>query len=245
MAVSKIIGVITARGGSKGIPGKNIKLLAGKPLIAYTIEAARESGVFDRLILSTDDEKIAEVAREYGCEVPFMRPAELARDDTPHLPVIQHAVGWLKEKEGYTPEGVMVLQPTSPLRQPFHIKEAVELFESRGADSVLSVGEIPENFSYQKAMIIDENGMLRLIGGRPVYERIARRQELTKTYWSVGMIYLLRTNILSDPVNPNLYGERTAPYYVDEKYVTDINIPKDWEAAEKALDKLKKEYKGE
>src|SRR3989338_3168404 len=109
----KILGVITARGGSKGIPGKNIKSLLGKPLIAYTIEAAKKSGVFDpavggasRLILSTDDPEIAEVAKKYGCEVPFLRPKELARDETPHLLVLQHAVQWLKENENYKPDYV-------------------------------------------------------------------------------------------------------------------------------------------
>ena len=138
----KILGVITARGGSKGIPGKNIKPFLGKPLIAYTIEAAKKSGVFDpavggtsRLILSTDDPEIAEVAKKYGCEVPFMRPKELAEDKSAHLPVMQHAVQWLKDNENYQPDYVMILQPTSPLRQPFHIKEAVELILKTGADS--------------------------------------------------------------------------------------------------------------
>src|SRR5665213_4177464 len=96
-----VLGVVTARGGSKGIPGKNLKLLAGKPLIAYTIDAARESGVFDRLILSTDDAAIADEARCLGCDVPFMRPAELARDTTPHLPVMIHAVQWLDAHQQY------------------------------------------------------------------------------------------------------------------------------------------------
>ena len=144
---NKILGVITARGGSKGIPGKNIKLLAGKPLISYTIEAAKKSGVFDRLILSTDDESIARVAKDYGCDVPFMRPKDLAEDKTAHLPVLQHAVNWLKENENYSPDAVMILQPTAPLRQDFHIKEATELFFRSGADSVVSVSEIPQHFS--------------------------------------------------------------------------------------------------
>ena len=132
----KILGVITARGGSKGIPGKNIKLLCGKPLIAYTIEAAKKSGALDRLILSTDDPTIAQVAKSFGCEVPFMRPPELAKDHVSHLPVMQHAVQWLSNKEGYKPEYVMILQPTSPLRQPFHIKETVDLILETDADSV-------------------------------------------------------------------------------------------------------------
>ncbi|MEK7090871.1 MAG: acylneuraminate cytidylyltransferase family protein [Patescibacteria group bacterium] len=124
----KILGIITARGGSKGIPGKNIKLLSGKPLVVYTIEAAKKSASLDRIILTTDDEAIAKVAKQNGCEVPFMRPAELAKDDTPTMPVVQHALKWLAENENYGPDAVMILQPTSPLRQDFHIKEAVELF---------------------------------------------------------------------------------------------------------------------
>ncbi|KKU84922.1 MAG: CMP-N-acetylneuraminic acid synthetase, partial [Parcubacteria group bacterium GW2011_GWA2_47_8b] len=109
----KILGIITARGGSKGVPGKNIKLLGGKPLIAYSIEAAQKSGVFDRIILTTDDQKIADVAKQYGCEVPFMRPAELAGDTVQHLPVLRHAVQWLKDNDGYSPDYCMTFQPTS------------------------------------------------------------------------------------------------------------------------------------
>src|SRR4051794_28268513 len=122
---SRVLGVVTARAGSKGIPGKNVKPLAGKPLILYTIESALAAGVFDRLILSTDDEAAAAIARANGCDVPFMRPAELAADTTPHLPVMQHALAWLRDHQGYEPEWVMILLPTSPLRQPAHIRAAV------------------------------------------------------------------------------------------------------------------------
>ena len=111
----KVLGIITARGGSKGIPGKNLKMLGGRPLLDYTIDAANDTPL-DRLILSTEDQRIADLGRSLGCEVPFMRPAELARDETPHLPVIQHATKWLLEHEGYKPDIVLTLQPTSPLR---------------------------------------------------------------------------------------------------------------------------------
>jgi len=131
-----VLGVITARGGSKGIPGKNLKLLGGRPLIAYTIDAARQSGALDRLILSTDDPAIAEVGRSMGCEVPFIRPADLALDQTPHLPVMQHAVEWLAANDGYRPDLVLILQPTSPLRRAEHVREAVSLAQTSGADSV-------------------------------------------------------------------------------------------------------------
>lgn len=232
---TKILGVITARGGSKGIPGKNIKPLLGKPLIAYTIEAAQRSNALDRLILSTDDPAIAEVAKKYGCEVPFLRPKELAEDKSAHLPVMQHAAQWLRDKENYNPDYVMILQPTSPLRQSSHIKESVELALKTGADSVLSVSEVPENFNSKKTMRIDDSGMLKLLNGDPIYKRIARRQDLSKEYWSTGAIYLFKTDLLFHPTNPNFYGEKTMPLVIDKKYVVDINVPADWEEAEKAM----------
>ena len=233
----KVLGVITARGGSKGIPGKNIKSLLGKSLIWWTIDAAQKSGVFDRLIVSTDDEAIAKVCREFGVEVPFMRPKELAQDKTPHLPVMQHAVSYLKEKEGYSPDYVMILQPTSPARQAFHIKEAVDLIMKTGADSVLSVYEMPENFHPHKALIISEDGMLKTVTGAPVRTRAIRRQDLPKAYWSVGAIYLFKTGLLFD-TEPSFYGDRVAPYVLDQKYVVDINELADWPVAEEAMRKI-------
>ena len=116
----KVLGIIPARGGSKGIPGKNMRLLGGKPLLAYSIEAARASGVIDRLILSTDSEEIAALGREFGAEIPFMRPAELAADDTPMQAVLEHALAGLDE-QGWRAEIVVLLQPTAPLRRPEHI----------------------------------------------------------------------------------------------------------------------------
>mgnify|MGYP001619380412 CR=1 FL=1 len=131
----EILGIITARGGSKGIPKKNIRKLNGKPLLAWTIEAAKKSGAFSRLILSTDDPEIAGVGKKYGAEIPFLRPKKLAQDKTPTLPVIQHAIKWLLKKEGYIPDAVMILQPTTPFRQPKHIQKAISLFKKSKADS--------------------------------------------------------------------------------------------------------------
>ena len=230
--MKKFLGVITARGGSKGIPGKNIKPLLGKPLIVYTIEAAQKSGVLDRLILSTDDPKIAEVAKQYGCEVPFMRPQELATDTASHLEVMRHAVQWLKDKEGYYPEYTAILQPTSPMRQHYHLREAVNLILKTGADSILSVAKLPEEFSQYKAMMLDKEGYLRLTTGEPIYKRVARRQEVVPNYYSAGIIYLFRTDLLFDTQNPNFYGNKVVPYIVEEKYAVDINTPADWQRAE-------------
>ncbi len=231
----KILGIITARGGSKGIPGKNIKLLSGKPLVVYTIEAAKKSASLDRIILTTDDEAIAKVAKQNGCEVPFMRPAELAKDDTPTMPVVQHALKWLAENENYGPDAVMILQPTSPLRQDFHIKEAVELFLNSGADSVLGISEMPVHFSPHRAMVVNEKGGLQLFNGNPVRNRIVPRQAVPKAYWNNTSIYLLKTHFIFDETEPNFFGEHVAPYIIDAKYAVDVDEPEDWSLAERAL----------
>ena len=168
-----VLGVVTARAGSKGIPGKNTRRLAGKPLIAYTIESALASGAFDRLMLSTDDEEAARIAlRGLGCEVPFVRPASLSADDTPHLPVMQHAVAWMRDHQHYEPDWVMILMPTSPLRQPFHIVESIALALESGADSVVSVDEMPAHFNPMRALTIDADGWAwPLVGDQPNVKR--------------------------------------------------------------------------
>ncbi|MEK7067231.1 MAG: acylneuraminate cytidylyltransferase family protein [Patescibacteria group bacterium] len=233
--MTKFLGIITARGGSKGIPGKNIKKLGGKPLIAYTIETALKSGVFDRVILSTDDRKIAEVGRRYGAEVPFMRPKELAKDDTATLPVLLHAVSYLKEIENYSADYIMILQPTSPFRQPFHIQEAVKLLKRSGADSVLGVSEIPEQFNPDRTMKIDKNGWLTLWSGRPVRKRISRRQDLPNAFWNTCALYLFKTKFLFDQKESNFFGKNVKPYIMDKKYALDINTMDDWRMAEKVV----------
>jgi CMP-N,N'-diacetyllegionaminic acid synthase len=231
-----ILGVVTARAGSKGIPGKNTKPLAGKPLIAHTIESAQASGVFDRLVLSTDDETAAGIARELGCEVPFMRPPELCADDTPHLPVMQHAVAWLRDEQHYEPDWVMILMPTSPLRQPRHIVEAVALAIGSGADSVVSVDELPAHFNPLRALTVDAEGWARLyVGGLPVKRRPVRRQDIPRAWVFNGAIYLFRTALLFDPVEPSLYGDRVAAYVMPPPYGHNIDDPDDWEEAERLL----------
>jgi CMP-N-acetylneuraminic acid synthetase len=235
----KILGVITARGGSKGIPGKNIKDLGGLPLIAYTIKSAQESGVFDKIILSTDDPKIAEVAKKYGCDVPFIRPAELAQDGTPHLPVMQHAVEWLKENENYNPDFVTILQPTAPLRQSWHIKEALGLLLKQKADSVVAVTEIPGHHSPYWAVVCDENGLGKLFTGDSIKNRIPRRQSFPqKTYSNSGALYMFKTELLFDKEEPNFYGDKVAIYPIEEKYCVNIDEPSDWELAEKSIKML-------
>ena len=234
----KILGIIPARGGSKSIPRKNIKELGGKPLIAWTIEAAKASGVFERIILTTDDPEIAEVGKKWGIEVPFLRPKELAEDKTPTLPVLQHAVSWLKENEGYLPDAVMLLQPTAPLRQSTHIRAALDLLERYGAESVVSVVEIPGHFSPYWAVVENEDGRAELFTGEPIRKRIARRQDFPKkTYANNGAIYLFKPHLLFDAKEPSLYGEHVRLLPMEEKYSVNIDGPEDWELAERAIEK--------
>ena len=234
-----VLGVITARAGSKGIPGKNTKRLAGKPLITYTIESALASGVFDRLILSTDDEEAARIARELGVEVPFVRPPALCADDTPHLPVMQHAVAWMRDERRYEADWVMILMPTSPLRRPEHIVESLALAIQSGADSVVSVDEMPPHFHPLRAVTIDEGGWARLlVGDRPVKRRPVRRQEMPKAWVFNGAIYLLRPGLLFDPTEPSLYGDRVAAYVMPAPYGSNIDDPEDWANVERLLGRL-------
>jgi CMP-N,N'-diacetyllegionaminic acid synthase len=230
-----VLGVITARAGSKGIPGKNTRPLAGKPLIAYTIESALASGVFDRLILSTDDEEAARVARDLGCEVPFMRPAALCADDTPHLPVMQHAVAWLRDEQRYEPDWVMILLPTSPLRQASHIVESVGLALESGADSVVSVDRMPAHYHPLRALTVDERGWARLfVGDRPVRERPVRRQGMPETWLFNGAIYLFKAALLRTP-EPSLYGDRVKTYPMTPPFGHNIDDAADWAEAERIL----------
>ena len=238
----KILGVITARGGSKGIPRKNIKELRGKPLILYTIETAQNAGIFDRLVLSTDDPEIAFVAKQYGVEVPFIRPAQLAQDNIPHLPVLEHAVSWLKENQNYWPDAVMLLQPTAPLRRVKHVTEALDLFVKSGADSVVSVSQIPGHFSPYWAVVMDGTGLGRLFTGEPVRDRIGRRQDFPKeTYFHNGAIYLFKPELLFDPGGSNFYGEKVVVYPMEAKYSINIDGSDDWFLAELALERLTSE----
>ena len=230
----KILGLITARGGSKGIPGKNLKLLAGRPLLAYTIDAARTSGALDRVILSTEDAAIADVARSLGCEVPFVRPAELSRDETAHLPVIQHGAQWMIE-HGYRPDAVMTLQPTSPLRSADDITAAVRLLESTGADSVLSVSEVGAHAHPMRMLRLDDHGYATLfVNNDPVRKRINRRQDLPAAWLMNGAIYACRTELLfAEP--PSQYGDRVIAYPMPAERSISIDDLDDWAAAERAL----------
>ena len=235
-----VLGIIPARGGSKSIPQKNIKTFLGKPLIAWKIETAKKSGILDRLIVSTDSPEIREVAKQYGAEVPFMRPAELAEDTTPTLPVLQHAVRYLEEQEGYRPDVVVLLEPTTPGVRSRHLREAKALFSKTKADSVISVVEVPSAYNPHWQFNMDEDGRLTLFTGVPVRQVIRRRQDLPKTYHRNSAIYMFRPELLFQP-EPSLYGGNVVGYLMEKKFSMDLDQPEDWESAEVAMQKILEE----
>jgi CMP-N-acetylneuraminic acid synthetase len=223
----KVLGIITARGGSKGIPRKNIKDLEGRPLIAYTIVAAKKSKLLTRCILSTDDEEITTVAKDYGCEVPFMRPQEFAQDTSTSIEVVQHAIKWIKDNEKKEYDYVMILQPTSPMRTAEDIDNAIMIAEETGADSVMSMKELVD-MSAKKLKKIDEKGRIL-----PYYEdegkTSAMRQDLAKVYKRNCAIYLTKTPLI---MSGDLFGRDSRAYIMPEERSVDINKPVDFEMAE-------------
>ena len=223
------LGIIPARGGSKGIPGKNIRLLANRPLLEYTVEAARASSVLDRLILSTDSERIAAVGRSLGLEVPFLRPRELAKDDTPMVPVLEHAVAFL-EQSGWSPGMVVLLQPTAPLRRPSHIADAVDMLCTTGCDSVVSVVEVPRHLSPDYVMRIVDG---RLVSFLPEGRHLTRRQEARPAYARDGTVYVVRRAVLM--TNHSLYGADCRPLVLPIRESVTLDTPEDWAIAEQLM----------
>jgi CMP-N,N'-diacetyllegionaminic acid synthase len=224
-----ILGVIPARGGSKGIPRKNLTSLAGRPLIAYTFEAALTASSLSRVIITTDDPEIADFARQSGVEVPFIRPADLAADDTPALPVIQHAVHHLDEQENWRADVVVYLQPTSPLRRAQHIQEAVSLLLENEADSVVSVMEVPHHFNPLSVMKMDEGRLVSFYKQEGSVGPL-RRQDKPRVFARNGpAILATRRAVLME--QGTLYGARTLPYLMDAVDSVDIDTPFDLEWA--------------
>jgi len=225
-----IVAVIPARGGSKGIPRKNLVQIAGRPLIAYAIEAAREAPSVDRVIVSTDDSEIATIAIELGAEVPFRRPSELADDTAPMLKVLEHALTWCENNDEVV-EALVLLQPTSPARNGRHVQEAINLFRSVKATSVVSVVEVPHNLTPTSLMQRTREGTLRpFLRDR---NAILRRQDKPKFYARNGPAVLVCHPATIQ--NGELYGNCCFPYLMDAGDSIDIDTPQDLAHAEKML----------
>lgn len=223
----KILGIIPARGGSKGVPHKNRKLLGGKPLIAYTVEAGLASGEIDELMVSTDEEAIAEVSRKAGAKVPHLRPAHLATDQSPTIDTVIHTIQYYAKKSANF-DAVCLLQPTCPFRTAADIQQAILTFKAQDADSLISVREVPHQYNPHWTFKANEAGFLDIATGEK--NIIPRRQELPKAYHRDGSIYLVKTSVLL--AQRSLYGARIA-YHISENPI-DINIDtmEDWAAAE-------------
>lgn len=234
----EVLALIPARGGSKGVPGKNIKLLGGYPLIAFSIAAARRAEEVNRIIVSTDDDKIAAVAREHGAEVPFLRPAALAQDDSPDLPVFQHALEWLVQEENYHPDVVVQLRPTSPFRPPDLVAGAIRvLLDHTEADSVRGV--VPSQQNPYKMWRIDEQGLLAPVLDSSFKEPYNMpRQALPDTYWQTGHIDVIRTDTIRDG---SMSGSRIFAYQIAPRFSVDLDTHRDWQRASWQMKEIRDE----
>lgn len=226
----RVLGLIPARGGSKGIPRKNVRLLGGRPLLAWTVDAALAARRLTRVILSTDDREIADVGRALGVEVPFMRPAELARDDTPMLPVVQHALLSLEER-GDRFDAVCLLQPTNPLRTAADVDACIDLLEHSGADAVMTILPVPHEYNPHWVYFQDGDGVLRLATG--LDSPIPRRQDLPPAWHREGSVYVTRRDVVIE--QGSLYGLRVIGYRADPARSVNVDEPDDWRRAEEAI----------
>jgi YrbI family 3-deoxy-D-manno-octulosonate 8-phosphate phosphatase len=232
VAPARTIALIPARGGSKGIPRKNIRQFAGYPLIAYSIAAGLQAERVTRVLVSTDDEEIAVVARAWGAETPFLRPAELAQDDTPDLPVFRHALEWLAENENYHPDVVIQLRPTSPIRPKGCVDAAVDtLLTHAGADSVRGV--VPAGQNPHKMWRLPPGGegpMENLLNVEGIPEPYnAPRQSLPPVYWQTGHIDAIRASVI---LNGSMSGQAVYPLLIDPRFTVDLDNLSDWARAE-------------
>ena len=204
----KILAIIPARGGSKGLPGKNIKEMLGKPLIAWSIEQGLNSKYIDRLIVSTDEQEIAEIAKKFGADVPFLRPKEIAIDEAKTIDVILHAINFV-EKNHDLYEILVLLEPTSPLRETNDIDNAIEkLLKTKGAESIVGISKVEG--SHPDFLVSLENEFLRPY--KNIDFRVLRRQEIEDLYFYEGSIYISYVSSLKE--RKNFYHENTLGYVV-------------------------------
>ena len=226
--MTEILALIPARGGSKGIPRKNIRNFAGYPLIAWSIAAAKQSQFVTRLIVSTDDEEIAAVARDYEAETPFLRPAAFAQDNTTDLPVFEHALAWLEENENYRPDVLVQLRPTSPIRPRDCVDSAIRILMEHGeADCVRGVVPAGQNPHKMWRFVGAEGPMKALLEVDGIAEPYnAPRQILPPVYWQTGHIDAIRASTIRE--KHSLTGDVIYPLMIDPRYTVDIDNLSDW-----------------
>jgi CMP-N-acetylneuraminic acid synthetase len=228
----EVLAIIPARGGSKSIPRKNVLSLGGFPLIAYSIVAAQAAPSVSRVLVSTDDEEIAQVACDWGAQVPFMRPAEYSQDGTTDLPVFQHALTWLRENENYRPDIVVHLRPTSPFRRVAHIEDAVRVLAAfPHADAARTVCEPFQNPF--KMWTVNGDGFLSpLMQGHGEEPYNQPRQSLPRVFWQTGYVDAARAQTIE---SGSMTGRQILPVFIDNSDWIDIDSPADWAMAENLL----------
>jgi CMP-N,N'-diacetyllegionaminic acid synthase len=230
-----VLGLIPARAGSKGIPGKNIKDLKGKPLITYTFDSALVSRSLTRLILSTDSEDIAKVGKDYGVDVPFIRPIEFASDHSPALDYIFHCLEFLEINEGYQPDVIVLLQPTCPLRITEDIDNCINLLVKSDADSVVSVSELPAKYHPSWQFKVSDDGILSSFLGETWNNLPTARQNIDTTYSRNGAVYAFRNKMFQSM--KNIYGKKVLAYKMPEERSINIDDMDDWVKAESIITK--------
>ena len=223
-----VLGVIPARGGSKGIPMKNLAPLCGRPLLAYTADAVKESKKLTRTIVSTNDERIADCARSLGLDVPFIRPSSLAADDTPMLPVLQHAIAAMRAG-GFDADMVVLLQPTSPLRRGQHIDAAIDWLQRARGDSVVSVVAVPHQFNPTSVMHVEEGLLKPFLDGPSVTRRQDKPQLVARNGPAVLAVH---TRVVE---GGSLYGDESWPLLMTAEDSLDIDTPWDLRVAESII----------
>lgn len=221
-----IIAIIPARGRSKSIPRKNIRLLGGKPLIVHTIEIALKCQLLDRVIVSTDDQEIAAISKKYGAEVPFLRPKELALDTTPILPVLQHAISFLEQNEKANIDIVVLLQPTSPFREVSDIEDCIKRLRNEKAESVVTVCEVEHN-PYFVMMKFENDNLVPFLKTKKL---ITRRQDAPKVYRLNGAVYAIRRNVLMN--KGKIFTNKTKAIIMPQLRSIDLDRELDFEFAE-------------
>jgi len=226
----RVLGLIPARGGSKRVPGKNVRLLGGKPLIGWTIEAALKSGVCSELLVSTDDENIAKTANAWGASVPWLRPAELADDDTPSIDVLLHALDWIEQEKGEM-DGVMLLQPTSPFRSAGNIADSVKVFSENNCHPVISFS--PSNVVPEWVFRYSEEGFSPVLGWESIHKR---SQDFAEGYELNGAIYIATPETLRR--ERTFFTPDLVPFFMMKgREAVDIDTEDDFLEAVRLVDK--------
>lgn len=225
----RILAIIPARGGSKGVPGKNIKILGNKPLIAYSVLQAKKSQLITKTIVSTDDDAIIKVSKEFNAEVPFVRPSELASDTASSIAVVQHAIAFFENQNEFF-DAICLLQPTSLFRENGFIDQAISTFINNDCDALVSVLKVPHEYNPHWVFESNENGFLEIATGEK--EIIKRRQDLPNAFFRDGSIYLTKVETIK---KGSFYGEKLTYIESNPDLYINIDTQEDWEKAEQKL----------